>query len=425
MSIDTSSAPLAPSGPKSGLRFTARNRRGIWWINPSLLIMFITLPVFLASSLFGGPIMHYYGALNFIDPGFIWIGVGCLLALAGGAYVGARLSSGPASAASSLDALRTERAILALAWISILCHLVFLAAAFLQPALVVKALSGNAAAAYGLKRSLNKIPGITSFMQLFLICMPLYGAFPHIFGRRSSSMVRKSVYLLGALVFLRAFVGFERFSIIEFALATAVPRLAYSKSVGKLVGWYPAAGFAGVLGLFSAGEFFRTWTHYKNYFSSFPEFISVRLLGYICTSTNNAAGLYQTVGTAEIPYFTMRWFHKLPLWSVFPNPFETESPLTIFFEKYGNDEFNNPSGLYSSVLDYGAAGGIALLAIVGVLGGVLYSQFNRRTPTGIMLFPVWFLGFIVITQLFYWGDPRVFPVFLALPFVVRYVKASR
>lgn len=397
----------------------------VWWMRPAWLLSLVVLPAFITSSLLGGPIMHFYGALNFLTPGFILIGVACLLSTVLGVKMGELFSTSKSFSHQEVDALRAERAILALAAISIICHIIFLASAFARPGLVLQALSGQTWAAYAIKRGLNKIPGVTSFMSLYLMALPLYGAFPHLFKTRPSRTTRICVYVLLGLIFLRAFIGFERFSLIEAAVCFALPRVAFARKIGPLTTLGPIGGGVGVIALFATGEFFRTWGHYKYIFSSFPEFVTIRLLGYLCTSANNAAGIMDTNGPLYAPYFTGTWLQKLPLWDLVGNPFHVESPLSLFFAKYGNAEFNNPSGIYAAVLDYGVVLGLIVMLFVGCVGGILYGLFKRARPAGILLFPLWFLGFLVLTQAFYWSDPRVFPVFLIFPLTLVYIRNPR
>jgi hypothetical protein len=388
----------------------------IWWTDPGKLLLYITLPVVMLAAWLGGGQMHKYGALTFIDPAILALCAGTIGAL----FVGVRLGGGldrlrPATA--EFEPRRVETAILWLAGVSIACHLVYLGAALAKPAVLLDAISGHRGAVYILKKGLTKIPGVTSFTQLYMLALPLYAAFPPICGRPPSKTVQRTIHLLVAMIALRAFVGLERFALIEAAVAYALPKLTFREQVSRKFALIPLFGFIALLAIFAAGEFMRTWAYYRHSFNSFGEFVYSRFLGYLATATNNAAGLISTTEPMGAPFFTAAWLRKLPVWGEGGPAFLPDSPMAVFFGTYANAEFNNPGGVLTGVLDYGVVGGVAAMFATGLVGGLVFSWFRRGHPAGILLFPTSYTGFLVLTQANYWGDPRAFTVWIVAPLV--------
>ena len=74
-----------------------------------------------------------------------------------------------------------------------------------------------------------------------------------------------------------------------------------------------------------------------------------------------------------------------------------------------NPEFNNPSGIFCPILDYGVAGGLLYWLLCGMVCGYLYKEFKLRSVAGIFLYPPLFISLIEATRVLYWADARFFP----------------
>jgi oligosaccharide repeat unit polymerase len=282
-------------------------------------------------------------------------------------------------------------------------------------------LAGESGAAYELDTMVNKIPGVTSFTQMYMLSLPLYAAYRYIFGMRPPKILTLMVLVLGVAIFVRAILGTERFAIIEAAVCVALPILTFSPRRLPLVGWFPALGFGALLVLFAAGEFTRSWAAYSSEFNSFWEYIYVRLLGYLATATNNGAGLYEVFGASGYPYFTAAWFSRLPIWDALGVTM-SDGKLVDFMEQYGSAEFNNPSGLMAGVVDYGLTLGLVYYGTAGILCGVSYRLFRKASPLGLLSYPSLYVGLLLMTQAIYWGDPRYFTVAFATLIVWKYIS---
>lgn len=401
--------------------------QAVWWIRPHSMIFGFLLPVIGASVILARGQMHRFGMQDFLDLAAIALVVGSYGAMALGSLGGAVLArSYSGFLPRQLHRKRTEEAITALLLLSLVAHILLLGTIAIHPALIVSALSGQRGATYALASNLGRIPGVTTLTQLDLVALPLYGAFRYIFGRRPGALTTWLFRILMTFIAMRAFLASERIALIEALVCLWVPILVLGQTKRpKLLRWAPWIGLAGVLVLFAAGEYFRTWQFYKDIgkfgyvYSSYIEFVFYRFLGYIVTSTNNAIGVLKFYGSMGFPCFTAAWYMRLPAWTQLPKP-HTSLNLDLYFAQFGNAEFNNPSGLLSPILDFGVGLGLALNLAIGTVSGWLYARFQQRRPLAIMLFPSFFVGILISNQAFYWADPRFLPVYLAVPIVLWY-----
>lgn len=394
--------------------------RPLWWMEPFKLLLFITTPIVLLSAWIGGPQMHMFKATNFISPTIMALLAASLCALLVGVLLGEKAGSygGPPPA---VNAARIQQAIILLAAISIACHAIYLGAALSKPGLVLAALKGERGAIYAVKAGLTKLPGVTSFTQTYLLAVPLYTAFQGLFGYRPSLLTRRLMAVLFVMIVLRAFVGAERFAILECGAAYLIPKLSLHRgTLDKRIALLPLAGAIGVFALFAIGEFSKSWPYYKGIYSSFGDFVTARFFGYIATATNNGAGVFETGGPMGVPWFTAAWFRRLPIWDG-GTPMGVENYMAVFLEKFATAEFNNPGGVLAGVMDYGPALGIAFMLLTGLVGGYFWGMFRRGHIAGLLLFPMAYTGFVILTQFYYWGDSRVFTAIVLAPFVLAYI----
>jgi hypothetical protein len=186
----------------------------------------------------------------------------------------------------------------------------------------------------------------------------------------------------------------------------------------------PIAGAAALFAVFMVGEYFRSWQHYQHTFAGgFSEFIAVRLSGYYATALNNGAALLTLLDPFGAPTNTAQWFYKFPLWpAIAPgwafDPFD----VTSFLEAYLNPEFNNMSGLFLPLADFGPMLGIVCWMGLGTVTGLIFNSFAMHRMTGLMLYPVWFTGLIEMLRVFYWGETRFFPVLFGALVLAAYLN---
>jgi hypothetical protein len=178
----------------------------------------------------------------------------------------------------------------------------------------------------------------------------------------------------------------------------------------------PALGYVGLIGIFGASEYFRSWV---NYYAGgdlgFWQFVSLRLLGYYVTALNNGALLVQRIDPTGIPFCTLHLAWRLPVLSsivnaIYPNfalASQDIDPYMAYLTAEANPEFNNGGGFLLPMLDFGFMGALVYWLICGLVCGVLYRLFQQKRPLGLFVYPVAFVGAIELTRIIYWAEGRV------------------
>jgi hypothetical protein len=76
--------------------------------------------------------------------------------------------------------------------------------------------------------------------------------------------------------------------------------------------------------------------------------------------------------------------------------------------RFGDPEFNSPSGLYGVVVDIGLPGGLAYMALLGLAAGVLHRAYAEARLVGVLGYPMLFISALEIFRYPYLGEPRAF-----------------
>ena len=302
---------------------------------------------------------------------------------------------------------------------------------------VVEILVGEKGAMYDARFSyLPTVGGVTTLTQFGTAAMIL-GAILG-FGQ-GWKPVRWKLGIVVGLAVLRALLNSERFALIELAVPFAVCCLALRPRISKFariaLNLAPPVGLIALFLLFTGFEYFRSWTnYYAGRDLSLWEFGAIRLLGYYVTSFNNGAYFLNRLDPLNAPYFTAHFLWGFPLSSpvikrLFPDPLLDSSDKWFYFpflEADANVEFNNADGMLFPLMDYGIAGGLIYWLLIGVLCGLIYDAYRRRALSGLLLYPMLFLGLLELPLALYWGEGRAFPslCLLAATPVVIWLRRS-
>ena len=305
---------------------------------------------------------------------------------------------------------------------------------------ILDIIHGVNGATYDLRREyLKTIPGVTTATQfgmaVIVLGIPLGAA-------KGWRTVRLQCAIVFVLAMVRALLNSERLALIEllvpFVVATIWLRPATSRLVRGLTRLAPVVGACLLYMFFAVSEYFRSWSQfYAGSESSFWGFIGLRLMGYYTTALNNGALLW-TVGKpldVQTPIFTLSTLWRFPLLKdLLPPLFPSLSlafsnvPDTNYMQlllSSANPEFNNPSGIFCPILDYGIAGGLLYWLLCGMVCGYLYKEFKLRSVAGIFLYPPLFISLIEATRVLYWADARFFPPMAMLLVGVVFVFRKR
>jgi oligosaccharide repeat unit polymerase len=302
---------------------------------------------------------------------------------------------------------------------------------------VVDILSGEKGAMYDARFTyLPTVGGVTTLTQFGTAAMILGAILGFGQGWRA---VRWKLGIVLGLAVVRALLNSERFALIELVVPFAVCCLALLPRMSRLsrlaINLAPPVGLIVLFILFTGFEYFRSWTnYYAGRDMSLWEFGAMRLLGYYVTSFNNGAYFLNRLNPLNAPYFTLHFLWGFPLSSpvikrLFPDPLLDSADKWFYFpflESDANVEFNNADGMLFPMMDYGVAGGLIYWLVIGALCGLIYDAYRRGALSGLLLYPMIFLGLLELPLALYWGEGRAFPsiCLLAATPVVIWLRRS-
>jgi len=309
-------------------------------------------------------------------------------------------------------------------YLSLVAYVVWAAAAVARGAnlaLALGVLHGDKGASYVMKEVyLKTISGVTSLTQLGMVVMVLGVLIGVTHGWRR---VLPKFVILFAITLVCALMNSERLALMELLVPAVVlvVRLVAMESPRFLGRWWPVLraapllGYGGLLMVFGASEYFRSWiNYYAGGDLGFWQFVSLRLLGYYVTALNNGALLTQRIDPTGAPFFTMHMLWRFPVLSgivdsIYPNfamASDDTDPYMQFLTVEANPEFNNGGGFLLPILDFGFVGALLYWLVAGLICGILYRLFQQKRPAGLLMYPIIFLGAIELTRIIYWAEGR-------------------
>lgn len=385
-----------------------------WWCGPAGIAMGFTVPVVLLVALAGAadiPTMTVRG-VRFLDTETLALALGLLIVLACGGWLGARIEL---PGRDITDADSWEVGALVCGTLALAAYVIWFRDFVFNPALLFATLTG----AFTPDKSLIELtPGVTSLVNIAPVFFSFY-AYRVTVGK--GRMRRLTHVLAGALLaftLFRVYAWTERLALIE----AAVPfGLAVGAMLAKLRAHpWPLLRAGGpylalplVILFFGASEYFRSWDSdtYRGK-SDFWAFAIGRLASYYYTALNNGAGMFATVDHPTWRFeFVLLWLHTLPLplardFSALVNSPGYDFPE--FLVRYGDVEFNSPTGLFAAIVDLGLPGGMLYLFAIGVVSGLCFTAYRHRRVLGIFGYPIFFISALEILRYPYLGTPRAF-----------------
>ena len=399
-----------------------------WWSYPSKVTLFVLLPVYVSCCAIGSEGFRLYGHYTkFIDFNVFLVGLTGLLVFGFSSW----LLEGKGDRPANLDRINPVvlgRALLAMFCLSVAGYVMFFLPLLGRPSLIPELAFGSNSAQFQIRALLtvDKLHG-TSLMSLQMYVAILYGLWRQLSDKPPTRSARIQFYVLLVMCLLRAWLNSERLAAIELVLPFALVRYAgiqNRKSVALV--FAPLFGVVAVYFLFSVGEYFRSWQFYRAFGGTFVEFSWARLVGYYATALNNGAAAITRLPPNVWPLRTFPFLFKLPFWNALglPNPLESDQWMT-FLALYANPEFNNPSGIFSPVSDFGLVLGIGTWALMGVIAGSLFRAYYRWKLVGLILYPAFYIGIAEVLRIFYWGLDRTFLPIVGGFLLVFYLNARR
>ncbi|HLJ49458.1 MAG TPA: hypothetical protein VKU01_25770 [Bryobacteraceae bacterium] len=414
--------------------------RELWWLNP--VWVSATMGIVLITAAYVVPdwmYRMYWRTPKLFDGAALRVTFACLAAFVVGAAAGC-VRRGPAVHNDDWKeripwnfAIRFFNVSF---YLTILGYITWAAAAVSRGAnlaLVMGVLRGDKGASYAMKEVyLVTISGITTLTQ-FAIAIMVLGVLIGV--AKGWRLVLPKFGILLIVTLFRALMNSERLALMEL-LVPAVVLVVRLMALGSprfparffpLLRIAPVLGSVGLIGVFGASEYFRSWiNYYAGGDLSFWQFVSLRLLGYYVTALNNGALLIQRIDPTGAPFFTLHLLWRFPilnsiadtLWPSLALTSDETDPYMRYLSVEANPEFNNGGGYLLPIIDFGFAGALLYWLLAGLACGVLYRMFQQKQLAGLLLYPITFTGIIELSRVIYWAEGRVFvPLVLLCAFI--------
>jgi hypothetical protein len=393
-----------------------------WYFSPRVLVIAGLLPaylaIWLANEVFELRLSTAKG-FNFFHGEAFLAGLVGLLALAYGTLL-------PVHVFSIRDPRRRGLVppiwfIQAVGLLALIGYVYWFKDIILHPGRWLELIRDAGAASYAVRGNLERSAGIASLASLGVAFFALVSHLAWVVRAGQLPLSIKALTaLLALLTIFRSIAWAERLAVFEALFVVGLFWLAFSDRASR--GWIalikpamPIMAMVGVVVIFGAGEYFRSWTHYSNYEADYWSFIGQRLVNYYFQALNTGAGMISVLDWPTYQFsHTLEWLHKFPVLLGPITRYLTQAEPNLYLERFGDPEFNNPSGLFTVLLDVGLAPAIAIFALTGLLAQSAYRAFQDRANIMGLFFPVFFLALIELFRYWYLGNSRSFLVVLAL-----------
>jgi hypothetical protein len=407
-----------------------------WWASPTGISAGFLLPVLFLIAYVGqtnSPGLVIRG-LPFLSMAYIGLGAVLLLITSTAGWLGSQVQLTPTR---RVDESNWDRAALCVGAIALVAYVVWFKDFFLNPMLIVNTLMGS----YRPSRdNIELMPGITSLVNVGPVFLSIY-AYRALLGE-TPRPGRAMHVMCGVMVFFTAFRVYawsERLALVEalvpFALAFGARLMSMRAMLWVWIRRFgPYAALPALIFYFGVAEYFRSWTSstYSSK-SNFWEFAIGRFASYYYTSLNNGAGLLATTDWPNRRFeHVLLWLHNAPMsvGETFSDwvGFRGVTVFHGFLRRFGDPEFNNPSGLYSVIADLGLPLGMLYFMSLALVGGFFFRAYRQAKPSGVLFYPVFFISFLEVFRYPYMGAPRTFTwllgVWIAL-ILIHFLKEPR
>ena len=302
-----------------------------------------------------------------------------------------------------------------------------------NPEVLLNALRGGGAISYELRSNVERSAGLASLATLSLAYFALMSHRVWVIRPGPLSVPMK---LLSALIFLltvfRAFAWSERLALFEVMLIIAIFWAGHSDRasrgwIGRIRPILPVIAVAIVVVVFGVGEYFRSWSSfYAKTESDYWAFIGQRLINYYAQALNTGAGLVTVLDWPSYQFgYLLEWLQKFPVLLGPIMRYLTDMQPTFFLERFGDPEFNNPSGIFSVLYDVGLGPAMAIFALTGLFAQSAFRAFQDRDNVFAVFYPVFFMALVEIFRYWYLGNSRTFLFVIALGFGVMLAQPVR
>lgn len=412
-----------------------------WWLRPWWAAMAVVAPTILAAmTIPANDFIANWGTPKYVDTSLVGLTLLELLVIVSSALISARVgrkrqAGWPAAGEHPAWRKTATRAFVLLAALTFVGYASWVALAAFRGigfSQISSLFSDQSRGYSGLKDTLGTVAGVTTCTQFGLPAAAL-GA--HLFLQTRSKRILATVSAIVVFALLRAFLFSERLALLEVvAVVLAVGAQVFwargRRPTRRRVSLLPVVAIPLIFVMFTAFEASRSWQFYaaQSNRQDLVTFSAERLEGYYATAYDNsviASQHFWALDQVHLPYFTVGFAWNFPgvkgqaqAISGSEDPSVRWAQLLSF---YGNPEFNSPGGIAAPMVDFGQAGGLVVLAVIGVVLGRLYRRFRTGDPLGVLVYPIAFVGILDLPREFYWGTGRAFPAIVGALIVGAYL----
>jgi oligosaccharide repeat unit polymerase len=398
-----------------------------WWINPFWYSSIMLLGMYVVTVYFSDEIIRLSSGqkVNSLNGEGILLGLLSVLSIAvGSSFVVFRQKS--KCIATPYSANNINQVLLCLGVFIAICYAAFVLPLLAHPGVVIRVfIGGSWNSVNDVRGSMGSTPGISSFLNADAVFYSLYGYAVSVFPKKK---INPYVHILFyACLLIDAFIAIasaRRNALVRSVTCYVIPIVIFKWKRTTLRNIFPVIGMFFMYVFFAFGEYFRSWRYYRNFGQNFFEFTALRFLGYIATSLNNGAGLYEMHGPYYKPLGTVQGLYDILAQFGYKNT-QWKDQFLLFQGQFGSLEFNNPCGLYVPYVDFGPLFGSVVLVLIGVYVAYLYKKILRHAPLGILLFPVSYFGILFVFNIFMWGDTIYIRPLIVAVIVSCFLKENR
>lgn len=396
----------------------------LWWTHPSALIVLVLLPIYVSVLTYD---FSRHVPLAYVPGGDYWFGFALFLAMLVG--VQWALAHGRTLPVRSPPHI-SNRAMWILLIPTLLAYALWFGPVLSNPDLLIEVFRGERAE---IRDDVSTIKGVTTFTQWGVAYVIAYGIKASYEPSSLTRAHRIGLALVFLLALFRAFAWAERLAVIELAVCFGITRLS---NMPLASGWrsraanvVPALAPVALYGLFTLSEYFRTWEHLKNQYSSVWALSLDRLTTYYATAINNGIGML--VELKGWPFyssaFAVEWMWKTPvIGSLLSSSIDDPRWVKLhWLERYGNVAFNSPTAYFNIVLDLGYFGAVVYHLVLGYIIGRSYLGWQRGHVFGLLMHGVFVLHLLESLRFSYLAETRFVPLALGLAVLALDMRSQR
>jgi oligosaccharide repeat unit polymerase len=413
--------------------------QSLWWLNPTYLFTLVTLLTVHWAISMSPEAYRLYDTPKYIDASYYQYAFMAVLAFALGHLFSASVHTtvNDAPEAHSTILLRCF-------WIcTVLCFLAYCVWLLVgikngfRPGMILDFINArdDKLGTFELKEKIfPTVPGITTLTQCGVVAMML-GLMTSLWN---APRVKVVVLAIVGVAFLRAMLLSERLALIELVIVSFLVlfRLhimgrAYSPRLLLGLKLAPVFGPILLLVLFGSFEYFRSYQFYKNRFNNIAEFTIWRVSAYYTTGLNNGALIHEEWDHWPLPYqsITAVWSFPLVKYSPFSyqklTGIDPDTQFDHLLRLRAVEEYNNDSGLFAPLNDFGVLGLALFWMGFGFLAGLAHRSYLRGNVFGLCYFPLFFLTILETPRFIYLTLSRATPPIIVLVLLWYFIEKMR